>query len=215
MVYHHGTWGMSSGETDSGIFLGLVWVVEAGAIFWMAMLVAYFSQTAAPFCEACNAWCTGGMPIRSLGVCGGDTLKEHMEAKDWAFFDQLGSPGSQRWILINHHGCPSCGKFHTLSAEAVGISRDSRGRETVKKQTLVNNLLVGPEDLEIIRSSRIDPASGWAIDRAAAALENLRNCRRKSRSPTNIDDAKPEFLPVVEQSIRETTPNDSGGRIGI
>src|SRR6185312_13520042 len=58
IIYEKGTWGMTSNsDPTSGLFLGLVWLVEAAGIFGIAFTVARRVQTDTPFCESCDAWC--------------------------------------------------------------------------------------------------------------------------------------------------------------
>ena len=187
-VYENGTWGMGHGYSSSsngaseqqmvnGVFLGIVWVAELVGIYWFAFLIAGKSQAEAPYCETCDAWCPTGVQIRSLAVTAKAQLKQNMEARNWADFDQIGASksGIAHWHAIFHHGCPTCGQLNTLTAKSFITTRDKKGKLSTKEQILVNKLLATPQDVDAVRGfskSGIDPvAVGDA--RAADALAQM------------------------------------------
>ncbi|HET6250162.1 MAG TPA: hypothetical protein VFE47_20900 [Tepidisphaeraceae bacterium] len=154
-VYVEGTWGMTTGESTTGVMLGAVWVAEAGIIFGMALYLATKSQNAVPFCEKCNRWCPAGTRLRSLKMAVPHALKHRMENGEWSYFDEIGvaDENADMFISIIHHACPLCGTLHTLSANAIERSVDSRGRKKTKVTCIVNKLLVSPADVEASRLS--------------------------------------------------------------
>ncbi|HWE96879.1 MAG TPA: hypothetical protein VG269_23160 [Tepidisphaeraceae bacterium] len=173
LVLEKGTWGMSShSDQVTGVFLGLIWLVEAAAIFGVAFVVARHVQTDVPFCESCNAWCGPGVKVRSMPWGDAEELKRRMENKDWAYFDMVGdrdeSAGS--WFAVIHHGCSFCNRLHTLSAKSYAVTIDGKGQTTVNEKYIVRKLLVTQEDIEFVCRPR-GAVEADGLDATAAPTE--------------------------------------------
>jgi len=145
-----GTWAMSKNESAaSGFILGVVWLVEAGIIFGMAIYVALLSQSELPYCERCDHWCPKGANLLRIAPANAFVLRKRMEQRDWAAVKQAGTPseGSTQWVTLIHHACPTCGKLHTLSAKQFTIVADKRRGSRLQEKLVVKKILVSPEDV--------------------------------------------------------------------
>jgi hypothetical protein len=163
-VYHgagywnrYGTWRMSEHDKEAtkGIGLTLIWVAEAIVIFGGALLVGQSIMGDTPFCEGCNEWASSGLSLTTGLAPDPAQLKQRLESGDFAYIRTLPPPNtaSGSWLTFTHRGCLDCQKFHTLTVKQTTAKFNKKGQIAQKtEKTLVRNLLVGPEALEVLKS---------------------------------------------------------------
>lgn len=148
-----GTWSLK-GSTPSGIFLGLIWVVEAAVILVATYLVGS-SRADEPFSELANEWAdeeTLAHPVAyahdpaatRVALESGrfdDTLAPHLEATDLGQFAHL-----------KLHCAPNDPSCAYLSYENVTKSLDKKGKPEQKTQAVVQYLAVSPATVQALRS---------------------------------------------------------------
>lgn len=146
-----GTWGLKGTQTKvTGGALWFVWVVEAAIIFWFALKWAWRVANERPFCESCGRWCGTARSIGDTVAMDGASLRQRLEAGDWAVFSQLvlypGGPGHYlRWEQCT---CPACKQFSTLSVTDVNVTSDGRGRTSRNERCLIRHLLLDGEAMQ-------------------------------------------------------------------
>lgn len=134
-VNEQGAWSLRGGVVK-GIPLWICWALEAVCIIGTAVWTAVSSMQQACFCENCDRFAklnkgvcfaaAGNAPpieekaaikiyIKGLKQHASE-LKQHMEAKDISYIEQLGavSPGAIAWYQFDLVSCPQCNMTHTL-----------------------------------------------------------------------------------------------------
>jgi hypothetical protein len=152
-----GTWSMGSASSSThvqnttGIMLWVFWGVEAAAIFICSFAMAKFLIAGEPFCERCEAWCSKGTVLVQLGWGDKDEIAYHLKAHDLSWLATLGMSDGTRWIEFQHHECSRCNQLHTITASAVKMKKDKRGKATVTRKGIVKKLLVSPEEVQTLK----------------------------------------------------------------
>ena len=170
-----GAWTMGrNGQAVTGIMLWVVWAAEAFFIFAVPVAIV-LKAVAKPFCEECETWCKEETGIAVLSLDETDSLREHMEAKDFAHLERIGPApvGASHWLQLDLYVCPNCGKTTTLSASEVKETVNRKGEKSTTTKTLVNRLLLDPAQRETLRQmcSRVEAARLAAIDPASPPSE--------------------------------------------
>jgi hypothetical protein len=151
----NGYWSMSSSGTDapSGVFLTLIWIGEAAAIFGGAFTVAYATARSNMFCESCNRWCNKAVTLRHVPVGEAAQARQALEAHDFAYLDSRGpnTNPAHFWSLDYEH-CHFCNKLHALTIHDNKLNMDKKRNVKGKKiKTVIDRLLVEPDEIKAIR----------------------------------------------------------------
>ena len=146
-----GTWKMSEHDEEAakGVFLSIVWAGEAICIFGCALFLSRSIARDTPFCERCDRWCSPKRTVLSTGAGDPAKLRQHLEDKDFTYLATLGRPPAQAgrtWNFV-HHRCEKCNQLHTLSVIDVTTKLNRKGKAQRKSVTLVDKLLVSPEEV--------------------------------------------------------------------
>lgn len=158
-----GYWsGNSSGkDAATGTLLTVFWIGEAATIFGVALFVASSTARSAMFCEACNRWCT--KPVRLRATAPGDVAQARaaLEVHDLAYLDRLGPATSlERFWSVEHEQCEHCGRLHAMTIKSFKNKLNKGGEiDSSKIKTVVNRLLLEPEEVAALRNPPPTPAS--------------------------------------------------------
>ena len=150
-----GTWSIF-GWTPTGLALYVVWGVEVLLIVGTATFGATISLMSEPFCERCNRWAERTESLFPLEpIANPKLLKVQLERGDYAFVNSLEriTDNSKRYTRLDLYQCTTCEQFHLLTVKSVHIEVDSKGKESKKKRTIVENLLLDAEAYEMIRAA--------------------------------------------------------------
>lgn len=141
-----GVWSLR-GLQPSGIFLGLIWLVEAGGIAGIATWYPTKKLAEMPFCEACGEW-GKTRPLASLAAGDPARLKTALEGKEFAALEQLGrSPVAARsWTQVTLQGCAACDTTQTLSVDWVLRTYNKEGKATDKCTPIVHQLRLSSDE---------------------------------------------------------------------
>lgn len=141
-----GLWSIRN-ATPTGLFLYIVWVLEAGIVLCLSGLIAYSHDS--PFCEPCNVWCdeqecpaTFSMPADI------DVLRSALESGDLMPLYQSAqpSPAGRTYLQAKVYPCPKCHETTWLKLEEVTVSTNDEGEEEKDESTLVNYLEISRAD---------------------------------------------------------------------
>ncbi|MBA2662436.1 MAG: hypothetical protein H0U74_09095 [Bradymonadaceae bacterium] len=181
--------GKSGGAPISGVFVWLVWAIEAAII---AGFASFGGWTAAsiPFCERCNQWTEvepDSLAVANLGVDFDDQIKRANQA------DQLieiahtmtehnmvlaSHPDTEAAMVFNPLAiyllsrCPRCPDSNVLTIKKSFYSWDKNGAETVSDTPLREEVLLTAEDVEALARVRaIKPIEPAAHDEHDEALK--------------------------------------------
>ena len=145
-LYENGSWGIgfSSSSPVTGIFLAIVWLVEAGVIVGASALLAFGAVASTPFSERDECWLNEEKKIDKLDAF---LLPDHIaafKAGNIAPLEQarprVPASGSFSRLTIRHSS--KCEEFCTLSIENVSVAPDKDGKQVEKTQPIMTNLLV-------------------------------------------------------------------------
>jgi len=152
MINRYGTWGLSSGEATKGLALWAIWFLEAALVIGMALFAGIGVLNHRPFCEACGRWCKRGANLILAPPQDVAQLKLQLEATDFRPLENLG-PGNKctDHLLVALDSCEQCREFHTMSLTHVTIRRSKMGKPTVSNKMIVQHLLVGPGQADVVR----------------------------------------------------------------
>lgn len=160
LLYNVGSWGIgSSGKPVTGLFLGLVWVVEAIMIIGACTMLAYGGVALVPYCESCRNWLSEEEKIDTLDHFDSPQHIEQFKAGSIAPLDQARprDPSASRFARLTVRHSPQCADFCTLSVDNVSVSIDKEGKSQEKSEAVVSNLRV-PKSL-LDRLTKADPAA--------------------------------------------------------
>ena len=145
-----GTWSFKRSDPVSGWFLGLIWLIEAGVIFVLAL--GTWTATAGDdvYCETCDKWAPDGAAIRRTVPGDPATARQRLAAHDFAYLDTLpaDSETSSHWWSFNYRRCPGCDNLHALSLIETRITTDSKGNTSTKTTKIVDKLLLSPQEAQ-------------------------------------------------------------------
>lgn len=161
------TAGSSHPSNTSGVFLWVIWAVEAVTILGVPLLVGRSMLAGKPFCDACDRWCDGPVTVRTTAVpAEAADVRRRLEAGDFAYPATLGPATPAASLTFARHTCGGCDRLNTLTVTRRTVVRDRRGRaRQAATKVLVAKLLVTPDDLK--RLGTTPPAS--AAPAAASA----------------------------------------------
>jgi hypothetical protein len=133
--------------TPTGIWLGLLWLAEAGALIGLPMAMAWRAIQAAPFCEKCDKWC-GTQDLVHLKPGDKVALRGKLEARDFGALAALGKAedSAMHFWHVYFQGCADCDTTQTLCVDDYALSVDKNGKLRTKKKGLITRLMLSPED---------------------------------------------------------------------
>ncbi len=146
-INENGAWSLKGSSPVTGIFLWLLWAVEAAILIWIPLKLTKTAVTELPFCERCNKWCTARELIR-FNTGDVPKIRSQLEAKDFNSLAALGKAkdafGSS-WRAY-FQGCADCDTTQTLCIDQMVITRNKEGKAQVKLTPVVKRLMLSPED---------------------------------------------------------------------
>jgi hypothetical protein len=151
----NGYWSMTSSGKDAatGIGLTLIWIAEAAGIFGTAFTVAYATARGSMFCEPCNRWCNKMITLRNIPAATDvNQARQALEAHDFSCLQPSGNVDSSNFWSLDYEHCHFCNKLHAITIRAHKRTIDKKGRIKAQKvKTLIDRLLVEPEEIKAIR----------------------------------------------------------------
>jgi len=161
--FHEGFWSMgSSGEPMTGYPLVLVWVIEAGLIIGMAILIPRSMLADRLFCEPCNAWVRGVTKFSHREAMEDPSaIKSALESGDYEALAALGPQLSSEhpYTDVEIHCCEQCRELGYLQVKAAVQVEGKNGIE-VKSTDIVKHLIVPPAVSDFLNRR-------WAVDNVA------------------------------------------------
>lgn len=158
-VNENGAWSIGRGGKNpvTGVFLWIVWAIEAGIVLIVPPVLAWGVLSSEPFCEFCGEWCEEDQGLVSLRQTEPAALKQVFESKQFERLKAIGAkdPDSPDWFRPNLHRCKSCDRTNTLTVKSEKITIDSKGNAKTESKDLFAKLsLSQPEVEELRRVSR-------------------------------------------------------------
>jgi hypothetical protein len=141
-----GSWYLFKDLAPSGLFLSLIWLVEAGTIGGIAFYRAHSAMAAKVFCEHCEKWGTR-QQLTQLRTADPAALKAELEA---GHVEALATAEPKRatdttWCVVDLEGCADCDTLQTLRLDQCVETVDKDGKVTVKVKPLIRRMILTPE----------------------------------------------------------------------
>lgn len=150
LLNQSGVWSIGHDNTEpvKGIFLTVVWAIEAAFILIGIPTVAMKRLKAMSFCEPCQQWCQTRVGVSHFAATADpDTVKQRVLAGDLESIAQhdVAAPGTPRHYRLDLSKCPSCEASHLLTVNDVTIGRDRKGNQTTTVKLIVDRMYITAE----------------------------------------------------------------------
>jgi hypothetical protein len=161
VFYHQGFWtlghaGQKGGDLVSGVFLGAIWLAEAGVIVGIATWIAWRGISSQPFCETCKRWTVTEANVQWLAPFSGQAQSlEQVKAGELAALDDFDrAPANARaYLQLDLARCPKCRQSNFLSIYNCQRTVDKNGKPKVNKIAVVENLIIAADDVPAVRTA--------------------------------------------------------------
>jgi hypothetical protein len=157
--YDEGFWSLGGAGAVSGIFVAIVWVIEAAMIVGLSTLMALVYAEDDPFCEDCNAWTEKEATVATLWPAEDDekSLPALLEG-DLTALTTLGRVQGSKYprLELDLSTCPKCDASNYLTVKLCDKTVDKDGDISTNEEALLSNMVVAQEHLELIRNAGRD-----------------------------------------------------------
>lgn len=164
IFYAEGFWGMGrGGGTVSGIFLGIIWLVEAVIILGLAWLISHGSVASLPFCENCNRWTSTveGLCQLTPPEDEGTSIEQLLSGDVSALQSFTRSPeNAGAYLRLDTAECPDCDDCNCATVNLVEVTVDKDGDNNLSTSALIENMLLSKEDFESMKNIVTDLPMG-------------------------------------------------------
>lgn len=139
-----GTWSLK-GSTPSGVFLALIWLVEALIIIGGAILLAR-SQAIEPFSETANEWATEEEMAHPVGYAhDAAAVRTALETGQFHTLTPYRSEAAEdQFARLKLHHAPNDANCRYLTLENVTKTLDKKGKTTQTSSPVVQRLAISP-----------------------------------------------------------------------
>ena len=142
-----GVWSIKS-ITPTGIFLYLIWFVEAAMIAGISTFTAGVFLKGDPFCEKCEAWVNNSTMLKHLNCSKNDEdLKNRLEQGEFSALAELGKTdfGTNFYTTVELQSCQQCNDFYVMTVKSVSVTKTSKGEDKKTEKSVVENLIINSE----------------------------------------------------------------------
>lgn len=154
-VNAQGVWSVFD-STPTGIELWLYWGAEALVIVGIAAAVPWLNLRGAPFCEHCSRWVESKDKISPLEpVADPKGFKSRLEQGDYAPIKTLKvlPQETNAFTTVTLLKCPGCQSSNYLTAQAVTLTKDKKGKVSRKQLIILENLSLNTDTYRSIKSA--------------------------------------------------------------
>jgi hypothetical protein len=160
VFYENGAWAMKNGPPVSGIMLAVFWSIEAAIIVGLSTVVAWYVISDHPFCENCKRWTVNEKGNRSLSLIGAeDDLRQLLAGDPTSLMKFNLAQNEQEYLQLDLALCPTCTESNFLTVQRVTETVDKEGKVNSTRTPLLQNLLLDPDYLPLVRNAGCEPPS--------------------------------------------------------
>lgn len=153
--YTNGTWGLGkAGGAVKGVFLGIVWAIEALAVLGLSFVVARMITTSLPFCEQCMNWTSPQNDYARLfppedddtavdSLCNGDVNSISQFTKAPA------SAGA--YLRLDIAECADCDQCNCVSVALAEVTEDKNGDNQINTTMLTEHMMLSGESITSLK----------------------------------------------------------------
>jgi hypothetical protein len=166
LLYEQGSWGLRSGGNVTGVLLAVVWVVEAGIIVGLAVMIPFGFVGDTPFCEKNKCWLDEDKTIDTLERFTDPVHLATLKAGDILPITQAKpkTEGAKEFTRLLLKRSPRCKIFCTLRVQHVTLTTDTKGNVTVKTNDLTADLVIPASMFDLIAQfEEFTPAPSPAV----------------------------------------------------
>lgn len=166
IVNEYGTWGIgrSASTSVSGMFLSVIWAIEAAIIVFLSTGGA---MTSGVYCEDCGKWIdeevTKEFELEHLETQNGDeesseitptmvdidTIKEAIECGDFSHLEKMvkvtDTTIANKFLVVKYAKCNECHNVAFLTLEKKEIKLDKKGKKETNNSTLLEKLMISKD----------------------------------------------------------------------
>lgn len=152
VLYENGSWGIKK-ATVSGIFLGLIWIIEAGIIVIGAALVTPGRLSDLAFCEPCDVWTRVQTNLRTITLEGSEPVLARIGEGDVAALRDAkrADAGAAGFLRVDLSTCPSCANSAYLTLTLVQKKVDDKGKESTDEKAVLQNMAISAADVAVVK----------------------------------------------------------------
>jgi hypothetical protein len=168
-IYETGTWsiGRGSSEAVSGLFLGFIWLCEAGIIVLTSTFVGAAMSGDKVFCERCETWCTMLRDQALYDQSFADAIRDGLAQRaDLSVLSTAPLPQEpmdpRRWGSLKLGFCPSCGETNVVGLELVAQTINSKGQTETTNVEHLGYVCISRDQMQWLRNGVAQRASGVA-----------------------------------------------------
>ncbi|GAB3635297.1 hypothetical protein GCM10027422_08870 [Hymenobacter arcticus] len=143
-VNETGTWSLK-GSTPSGLFLGVIWVIEAVMILGGVYLMAR-AQATEPFSETSNEWADEETLPHPIGYAQDiETTRTALESGQFHHLTpHTSAVAEDPFARLSLHSAPNDPNCRYLSLHNVTTTLDKKGKASQSTATVVQHLAISP-----------------------------------------------------------------------
>lgn len=143
-VNETGTWSLK-GSTPSGVFLGVIWVIEALLILGGAYLMAK-AQATEPFSETSNEWATEETLAHPIAFAqDAATTRTALETGQFHHLTpHISAVAEDPFARLKLHSAPNDHTCRYLTLENVTTTIDKKGKASQSTTTVIQHLAISP-----------------------------------------------------------------------
>lgn len=153
-INESGAWTIS-GIEPTGIFLALLWLMEAAIIFGVAFFAVELSD---PYCEKCQQWCRTG-PIARIEPMQVEELRGVLEGRQLERLRLSQADEREERMELDLSTCLKCNQMHTLSARHLTV-KVSDGKREMETTRVLDFLLLTSEEALALQNLHLLSARG-------------------------------------------------------
>ncbi len=173
LINQDGTWALDKGSATKGLELWAIWALEAVAVIGVAVTTEIGVLNRHAFCEACGLWSKRGAKMLLTVPPNVAQLKRALEANNLSPLQSLATATKAAdHLRVELESCEQCRQFHTMSITHTTTRRSKFGRPSVSQRKIVEHLLVGPGQADVVRllSAKAEQPGGIAPQASTAAV---------------------------------------------
>lgn len=157
--YERGAWTLKGNTTVSGVFLGAVWAIELGAIFYFAWagVSSFFKENT--FCEDCYGWSQRRNGLAVYGTGNALEVSRRLNTGDVNALSGCAPAvaGASDFLGLNAHICPTCDEHCFITLQRVTTTVNAKGESKTETKTMVDRLGVDGASLKTILAAAPAP----------------------------------------------------------
>ncbi len=171
-MLEEGFWVREESEPVKGTALAVIWLIEAGVLLGVPLVMAIKVTGEHPYCEACGSWTTQRSSVAALEETEDrEALRQELLDGDLDALADLGPADflAPARLRVERDACPNCGETQCMTVWHVAFAPSKDGSVAENKTAIVRHLRLTPEqaawvDRDLAAARPITPPEAAADD---------------------------------------------------